>query len=77
MSRLPVVNYRTMHTLLLVLGFRIVRRKGSHVRYEHSDGRACTVPNHGRKDLSRGLIRKILRDLEMTPDQFREELDKL
>jgi predicted RNA binding protein YcfA (HicA-like mRNA interferase family) len=66
-----------MHTLLTRLGFRVIRQKGSHARYEHPDGRACTVPNHRRKDLSRGLIRKILRDIEMTPDQFREELDKL
>jgi predicted RNA binding protein YcfA (HicA-like mRNA interferase family) len=31
MSRLPIVNYKTVNKLLLKLGFEIVRQKGIHV----------------------------------------------
>jgi len=77
MNKLPLVNFRTMNKLLTKLGFEAVRQKGSHVRYYHDDGRRCTVPDHGSKDLNRPLIRSILRDIDMTPDEFRDALDNL
>ncbi|HKP51385.1 MAG TPA: type II toxin-antitoxin system HicA family toxin [Chloroflexia bacterium] len=66
-----------METLLLKLGFIVIRQKGSHVFYRHPDGRTTTVPNHGNRDLARPLIREILREIEITPEQFRGELEKL
>ncbi|MFK0735042.1 MAG: type II toxin-antitoxin system HicA family toxin [Gloeotrichia echinulata GP01] len=33
MSRLPIVNLKTMEKVLLSLGFEPVRQKGSHVFY--------------------------------------------
>jgi len=42
MSRLPIVNYKTLNQLLIKLGFSVVRQKGSHVFYRHSDGRTTT-----------------------------------
>ena len=77
MSRLPLVNFRTMEKILLRLGFIAVRQKGSHVFYRHPDGRTTTVPNHAGRDLARPLIREILREIELSPDQFSEELRRL
>lgn len=77
MSRLPVVNFKTMEKVLLRLGFEAVRRKGSHVFYRHPDGSTTTLPNHPGRDLARPLIREILREIELTPEQFREELEKI
>ncbi len=77
MSRLPLVNFRTMEKVLLRLGFIAVRQKGSHVFYRHPDGRTTTVPNHAGRDLARPLIREILREIELSPDQFGEELRRL
>ena len=74
MTRLPTVRFRQMDAVLLRLGFEPVRQKGSHVFYRHSDGRTTTVPNHPGRDLARPLIREILREIEMTPEQFQEEL---
>ncbi|MBM4031960.1 MAG: type II toxin-antitoxin system HicA family toxin [Planctomycetes bacterium] len=74
MSRLPIVNFRTMDKLLLKLGFERVRQKGSHSFYRHADGRTTTVPDHAGRDLARPLIREILREIELTPDQFQKEL---
>ena len=77
MSRLPIVNAKTMEALLLRIGFVVVRQKGSHVFYRHSDGRTTTIPHHAGRDLSRPLVREILREIELSPDEFREELLKL
>ena len=77
MSRIPIVNFKTMEKLLTQLGFKAARQKGSHVFYRHPDGRTTTVPNHPGRDLARPLIREILREIELTPDHFREELEKL
>ena len=74
MSRLPVVNFRQMEKVLLHLGFERVRQKGSHVFYRHSDGRTTTLPNHPGRDLARPLLREVLREIEITPEQFHEEL---
>lgn len=76
MSRLPVVGFREMEKVLLRLGFNPVRQKGSHVFYRHPDGRTTTLPNHPGRDLSRPLIREILREIEIAPDQFQQELEK-
>ena len=43
MTRLPVVGFREMGKVLLRLGFRAVRQKGSHVFYRHPDGRTTTL----------------------------------
>ena len=77
MPPLPIVNYKKMDELLLHLGFIAIRQRGSHVFYRHPDGRTTTVPNHGGRDLTRPLIREILREIDLTPDEFREELAKL
>lgn len=72
MTRLPVVDARTMERILLRLGFAAVRRRGSHVFYRHSDGRTTTIPHHAGRDLARPLIRAILREIDLTPDDFVE-----
>ena len=77
MSKLRIVSYKTMRQLLLQLGFEEVRQKGSHVFFRHPDGRTTTVPNHAGRDLSRPLIRQIVRDINLTADEFEEALDKL
>ena len=74
MSRFPVVGFREMDKVLADLGFQPVRQRGSHVFYRHSDGRTTTVPNHPGRDLARPLVREILREIELTPEQFQEAL---
>ena len=77
MTRLRVVDAKTMERGLLALGFQAVRQKGSHVFYRHHDGRTTTVPHHLGRDLARPLIREILREIELNPEQFQTTLDKL
>ena len=74
MTRLPMVDFSRMEKVLLSLGFEAVRQKGSHVFYRHPDGRTTTVPRHPGRDLARPLVREILREIELTPEQFRRRL---
>jgi predicted RNA binding protein YcfA (HicA-like mRNA interferase family) len=76
MSRLPIVDFKTMENILIRLGFKPVRQKGSHVFYRHPDGRTTTAPNHPGRDLARPLIREILREIEITPENFVELLNR-
>ena len=77
MSKLPLVDAKTMENLLLKLGFEKVRQKGSHVFYRHIDGRTTTLPHHPGRKLAMPLIREILREIKLSPEQFNEELRKL
>ncbi|MBE7553565.1 MAG: type II toxin-antitoxin system HicA family toxin [Anaerolineales bacterium] len=77
MSRLPIVDARTMEKLLFALGFVAVRQKGSHVFYRHPDGRLTTLPHHRGQDLTRPLIRQILREIDLSPEEFTNQLQEL
>lgn len=77
MSRLPAINARTLEKLLFKLGFERIRQKGSHVFYRHPDGRTTTLPHHRGRDLARPLLREILREIELTPEEFLIDFEKL
>lgn len=77
MTRLPIVDFQTMEKVLARLSFEVVRQKGSHVFYRHPDERTTTLPKHRGRDLARPLVREVLREIELTPAQFREELEKI
>jgi predicted RNA binding protein YcfA (HicA-like mRNA interferase family) len=74
MTRLPIVDFKAMERVLFRLGFKAVRQRGSHVFYRHPDGRTTTLPCHPGRDFARPLIREILREIELTPDEFIREL---
>jgi predicted RNA binding protein YcfA (HicA-like mRNA interferase family) len=54
------------------LGFAQVRQKGSHARWRHADGRATTIPVHPSTEIGGWLFHKILRELHVTEENFRE-----
>ena len=77
MTRLPITDFVRMEKLLFRLGFQKVRQKGSHVFYRHPDGRTTTLPNHPGRDIARPLLREILREIDLNPEQFLIELSKV
>jgi len=77
MSRLQLVDAKTMEKLLFNLGFIKTRQKGSHVFYRHGDGRTTTVPFHSSKDLARPLIREILNEINLSVDEYNDELKEV
>lgn len=70
MSQLPIFKARELIKILKKLDFKEVRQKGSHLFFEHADGRTTLVPIHGGEDIGRGLLRQILREIKLPPDEF-------
>jgi len=59
------------------LGFKMVRRKGSHVVMKHADGRITVVPVHAKEELGIGLLNKIAEDTGLTKEEFIRVLETL
>jgi predicted RNA binding protein YcfA (HicA-like mRNA interferase family) len=74
MTRLPRIKGKELIRALERAGFTTDRTRGSHVFLKHPDGRATAVPMHARETLGPGLVRAILRDVDMTVEQLRELL---
>ena len=72
--RLPMLKARDVIRVLKELGFCEVRQKGSHICFKHADGRFTLVPRHGGEDIGKGLLRQILREIELTPEEFSKYL---
>jgi len=70
MPRLPNLNGWEVIRVLEKAGFKQVRQKGSHVFMLHPDGRTTLIPVHRGRDIDRGLLRKVIRDVDMTRDEF-------
>ena len=68
--KLPVLKATELIRALEKAGFQVIRQKGSHMRMKHPNGRVVTVPVHPGQDVGRGLLRKVLRDAELTRDEF-------
>ena len=76
-SKLPIIRVKLFEKMLLYLGFEKKRQKGSHIFYRHPDGRYTTLPHHGNQELGRPLIRQILREIEITPEEFLKLLKQI
>lgn len=70
MSQLPILKAKDLVKILKCLGFKEVRQKGSHLFFAHEDGRTTLVSMHSREDIGRGLLRQILREIELSPEEF-------
>lgn len=69
--KLPVISGKDAVKVFGKLGYIVVRQTGSHIRMKHQSDRSkkpLTIPNH--TVLGRGLLRKLLRDAEITPEDF-------
>jgi predicted RNA binding protein YcfA (HicA-like mRNA interferase family) len=74
MSRLPSLTGRQLLAALERLGFTVIRIRGSHHYLRHADGRATVVPVHRGETIGRGLLSKILRDVDISHGQLQEHL---
>ncbi len=73
-DRLPILKARDLIRVLKKLGFDEVRQKGAHICFKHPDGRFTLVPYHSNEDISRGLLRQIIREINVSPDELLELL---
>jgi len=58
--------------LPLLTGDELIR--GSHVYLKHADGRATVVPIHSNVEIGRGLLKRILNEIEITREEFEKYL---
>jgi len=74
MPRLPSLNSWEVIRVLGKVGFEQVRQEGSHVFMRHPDGRTTLIPVRQGRDIDRSLLRKIIRDMDITRDEFMDLL---
>jgi len=74
MTRLPRLKGKELVRALERAGFTVDRTRGSHVFLRHPDGRTTTVPIHSGETIGPGLLRAILRDVELSVDELADFL---
>ena len=64
------LSYQKVAKRLGELGFHPVRQSGSHIIFKHTNGRMTVVPNHPGEKIRRGLLRKIIKDIDISIKEF-------
>jgi predicted RNA binding protein YcfA (HicA-like mRNA interferase family) len=72
--RLPRISAKDAIRVFESVGYEVVRQRGSHIRLRDPSGHRAplSVPNH--KELKTGLLRRLIRDAGMTPEEFIDAL---
>jgi predicted RNA binding protein YcfA (HicA-like mRNA interferase family) len=73
---LRLVPYRRLSRIAEAAGFAWVRREGSHNVFRHSSGHIVVIPDHGSQVIVRPLLRKIIRDLGLSVEEYHRLLDE-
>ncbi len=73
MPKLPRLTAREIAGVLERIGFSLTRQSGSHQIYKNAAGKRATVPFHTSKILHPKVLKSILRDADLSP----EDLEKL
>jgi predicted RNA binding protein YcfA (HicA-like mRNA interferase family) len=75
MPPLPRVTGRELVRALSKLGWVVVAQRGSHAQLKHPvRGGRVTVPLHAGETMGPGLLRPILNQAGLTPDDLRDVL---
>lgn len=74
MAKLPVVKSQELVKALMKMGFFEYHRVGSHIQFKHTDGRRTTIAAHSGKDVPRGTLRAILKQIGVASEEFAKYL---
>lgn len=74
MSKLKLINSKEFEKFLFKEGFVKTRQVGSHAFYKHDDGRYTTLPHHSNDVLPRPLIRTIIREIDISIDEYNNKV---
>ena len=77
MTKLRLVTYRELNKVAERAGFQWVRREGSHNTFRNAEGRILVIPDHGSQVIVRPLLRKILRDMGLSLEEYHRILEEL
>lgn len=71
MPRLPSISARKLIKVLKKAGFVHDRTEGSHyIFFRERDKKTISIPVHKGRDLGRGLLVSILRDADISTEEF-------
>ncbi|MEK6906319.1 MAG: type II toxin-antitoxin system HicA family toxin [Nanoarchaeota archaeon] len=70
MGRLIPISGKKLCKILEKLGFEKIHGKGSHIRFKHSDGRRTVVPVHSGEEIGTGLLNTILKQINISRDEY-------
>ena len=73
-QKLPRVKAAKVIKILKSLGFILTRQSGSHMIYKNGEGVRVTVPYHSGKILHPKLLKSILRDIDISVEEFKKLL---
>ncbi|MBI4021021.1 MAG: type II toxin-antitoxin system HicA family toxin [Candidatus Aenigmarchaeota archaeon] len=74
--KLPLADAKDVIKVLLAKGYAKIGQSGSHAQFKNNQGTVITVPIHPGRPIGRGLLRKIMRDLEVSREEFMELLGR-
>ncbi len=75
MPKLPRLTGKELAKIIEKFGFVYSHTTGSHMIYNHPDGRKTTIPHHTGEEIGPGLLNKIIKkDLGITREEFLKEL---
>ena len=77
MSRLRPARYRELSKVAEAAGFLWVRSSGSHNTFRNKAGRIVVIPDHGSRDIVRPLVRKIIRDMGLSLEEYHRLLNEV
>ena len=78
MPRLYPLPAKKMVKILLRLGFQEIRVKGSHhFFFDVITKKTTTVPVHGNEYLGIGLLKEILRDIDLSVEDYEKLRQKV
>lgn len=66
--KLPRVTAKKVISVLKKKGFRLVRQSGSHMIFRNDEG--TRVPYHSGKILHPKLLKSIMKDANINPEEF-------
>jgi predicted RNA binding protein YcfA (HicA-like mRNA interferase family) len=70
MTRLPRVTAAQIIRVLEKKGFTLSRQSGSHMIFKNSAGRRVTVPFHAGKILHPKILKSIITDADISPEEL-------
>jgi len=76
-TRLRLATYRELAKVAERAGFHWVRREGSHNVFRNDAGQIVVIPDHGSREIVRPLLRKLVRDLGLSLEEYHSILDEL
>lgn len=77
MTKLRLVTYKTLKKVAEITGFQWQRCEGSHNTFKNTQGHIIVIPDHGSQVIVRPLLRKILRDMGLSIEDYYKLLDDL